>query len=581
MAEAKAEKAPRPPKGTAAALANAPPLSGSVPESPQSPIPPTPDTPIAPPPPTPRVTETQLLEKYKKLEAAMAVATDGAEMLTLFMQRYADDPVGFVKQVLKANPLPWQEEFLQAIQRGERRISIRAGHGVGKSTACSWALIWHMVTRYPQKAVCTAPTAGQLYDALFSEVKRWVNALPDFLKNMFEVFSERIVLKAAPESSFISARTSSAERPEALAGIHSEHVLMIVDEASAVPETIYEAAAGSMSGHSATTVLIGNPTRNSGLFYKTHHALKKIASTPEGEGWLTMHVSCAHPSVARLVSTDFIKQIAATYGEESNAYRVRVLGEFALRDDDVLIPAELVDAAMSRDIMPSPLEPLVYGLDVARFGNDRSVLCKRRGNVVLEFKTWQNLDLMQLVGAVINEATLDALPRDGTGANQRPIYGPTGGNPIDTGPREICIDSIGLGSGVADRLREVQGAIPALQQVAIRDVNVSEAAAMNPNANRLRDDLWLSCRDWLRARACVLPKDDDLRQELVSPTYKFTSTGKLQVEPKDSLKKRGLRSPDIADSLCLTFASNAALVGGRGTRWNTGQPLRRNIRGIV
>lgn len=455
-----------------------------------------------------------------------------------FVGTYGNDPVGFVRNVLKAEPLPWQEEFLKAVAAGERRISVRAGHGVGKSTACAWALLWHMLTRYPQKAVCTAPTAGQLFDALFSEVKRWVNALPGFLKDLVEVFSDRIVLKGAPESSFISARTSSADRPEALAGIHSEHVLIICDEASAIPEQVYESAAGSMSGHSATTILIGNPTRNSGLFFKTHHQLSSE--------WKTMHVSCVSN---RLVSEDFVNQIKATYGEESNAFRVRVLGEFALRDDDTLIAAELVDAAMDRDIALLLTEPLVYGLDVARFGSDRSVLCKRRGNVVLEFKTWQNLDLMQLVGAVVNEAKQD--------------------EKVD----EILVDSIGLGSGVADRLRELGHTV--------RDINVSESAAMNPQANRLRDDLWLSCRDWLRARACKIPKDDQLRQELVAPTYKFTSTGKMQVESKDSLKKRGMRSPDMADALCLTFASSAAQVGGRAPRWIPGQPLKRNIKGIV
>lgn len=461
----------------------------------------------------------------------------GLTIYEQFIARYRDDPVGFVINVLGAKPLPWQVEFLEAVARGERRISIRAGHGVGKSTACSWAIIWHLVTRYPQKTVCTAPTASQLFDALFSEVKHWINRLPEMLRQLFEVTSDRIVLKASPESSFVSARTSSAERPEALAGVHSEHVLLICDEASAIPEPIFESAAGSMSGHAATTVLIGNPTKNSGLFFRTHHALKT--------DWFTMHVSCI--DVPGLVSDDFVKQIAATYGEESNAFRVRVLGEFALRDDDVLIPAELVDAAMLRDITPDVGDPIVYGLDVARFGNDRSVLCKRQGNVVLPFRVWSGLDLMQLVGAVVVEANADR-------------------------PAEICVDSIGLGSGVADRLREM--GLP------VRDVNVAESAALNPQANRLRDDLWMQVRDWLRARACQLPKNDDLRQELVSPTYKFTSTGKLQVEPKESLKKRGMRSPDIADALCLTFAGTAAMVGGKSFRASSG-PLRRNIRGVV
>ena len=454
-----------------------------------------------------------------------------------FIEIYRTRPVEFVEDVLKAKPLPWQKEFLLAIARGERRISVRAGHGVGKSTACSWALIWFMFTRYPQKCVLTAPTAGQLFDALFSEVKRWINALPPFLKDNIDVFSDRIVLKAAPESSFMSARTSSAERPEALAGVHSENVLLICDEASAIPEPVFESAAGSMSGHSATTVLIGNPTRNTGLFFRTHHQLKN--------DWFTMHVSCTDNP---LVAADFIQQIKATYGETSNAFRVRVLGEFAMREDDVLIAAELVDSAMDRDIALNRGEDIIFGVDVARFGDDRTVICKRQGQIVTEIKTWANTDLMETVGRIVHEAETDA-------------------------PAEICVDSIGLGSGVADRLRELG--------FNVRDVNVSESAAMNPQAARLRDDLWLTVRDWLNQRTCKLPKLDDLRAELCSPTYTFTSTGKIKVEGKSELKRRGLRSPDIADALCLTFASNAAMVGGRASKWVAGKSLKRGITGIV
>ncbi|UOF80849.1 terminase large subunit [Caudoviricetes sp.] len=450
---------------------------------------------------------------------------------------YRNDPVLFVKNVLGATPQPWQEDFLRAVARGERRISVRAGHGVGKSTACSWALIWHMVTRFPQKAVVTAPTSAQLFDALYSETKAWINKLPPALKELFEVFSDRIVLKDAPESSFISARTSSAERPEALAGVHSEHVLLVVDEASAVHEAVFEAAAGSMSGHSATTIMISNPTRNSGLFYKTHHVL--------ASDWFRMHVSCLN---SPLVSSDFVRQIKATYGEDSNAYRIRVLGEFALADDDTLIPADLVDSAIERDIVPPEDEEIVYGVDVARYGTDRTALCKRRGNVVLEIKSWGGLDLMQTVGTVVNEAKLD-------------------------NPSEICVDTIGLGSGVADRLREMG--------YNVVDVNVAESSAMNPNANKLRDDLWMSVKDWLATRAVKLPKDETLRQELVAPRYSFTSLGKIVVESKDSMRRRGMRSPDLADALCLTFAGQAAQIGGRALAWKPGKPLKRNIAGIV
>ena len=450
-----------------------------------------------------------------------------------FVAAYRDEPVLFVTEVLGADPLPWQREFLMHVAKGERRISVRAGHGVGKSTACAWLLLWHMFTRMPQKSVCTAPTAGQLFDALFSEVKHWAQKLPEPLRDTIEIFSDRIVQRGAPESSFISARTSSAERPEALAGIHSENVLIIVDEASAVPEPVFEAAAGSMSGHSATSVLIGNPTRNTGLFFKTHHQLSS--------DWQTMHVSCLDN---RLVAKDFIKQIAATYGETSNAYRVRVLGEFALRDDDSLIPADLVDSAMIRDIALDTTQDLIYGVDVARFGSDRTVICKRRGNVVIEFRHWSGEDLMSTVGRIVHEANTDK-------------------------PYEICVDSIGLGGGVADRLRELG--------YNVRDVNVSESNALNQQAAKLRDELWIAAKDWLETRSVKLPKDDELRQELIGPTYSFTSNGKIKVEGKSEMKRRGLRSPDLADSLCLSFASQAAMIGGRGSKWISGQPLQRRV----
>lgn len=466
-----------------------------------------------------------------------------ADGLRDFVTSYRDDPVGFVRVVLGAEPDAWQATVLEWIAAGERRISIRAGHGVGKSSTCAWLLIWHMVVKFPQKSVVTAPTAGQLYDALFSEVKFWINKLPEPIRELFDMTSEKITLRAAPEASFISARTSSTDRPEALAGIHSEHVLLICDEASAIPEAVYESAAGSMSGHSAATVLIGNPTRNSGLFFRTHHQLSNE--------WRTMHVSCVD---SPRVSKDFIEQIKSTYGETSNAYRVRVLGEFAKSEDDTLIPAELVDSAMVRDVAMNPQESLVYGVDVARFGDDRSVLCKRRGQVVTEFKTWQGLDLMQLVGAIVNEAKIEK-------------------------PAEIMIDSIGLGSGVADRLREVFGELKI--PTAVRDVNVSESSAMNPTASKLRDDLWLALKDWLNTRTCKLPKMDDLRQELVAPTFTFSSSGKILVESKASMKKRGMRSPDHADSLCLSLASVSSRVGGRSPRWTPGQALRRNRKGVV
>jgi len=453
------------------------------------------------------------------------------------LDTYADNPVGFVEDVLGVNTLQdWQKKLMMAVARGARRISVRAGHGVGKSALCAFVVIWFMVCRYPQKTIITAPTAGQLFDALFVELKYWINKLPPPIRQLFETYSDRITLKASPEGSFVSARTSSPERPEALAGVHADHVLLICDEASGIPEAVFEAASGSLSSFNATMILIGNPTRLEGLFFRTHHQLKS--------DWHTAHVSCVDNP---LVADDFIRQIADTYGSDSNAYRVRVLGEFPRTGDDNLIPLELVESAMARDVVLDRFVPLRYGVDIARYGSDRTVLCKRKGNVVVEIKWWSASDLMETTGKILHEMVAD-------------------------NPDEVCIDAIGMGAGVADRLRE--------QGYNVRDVNVAETTAVNMQANRLRDDLWLSVRDWLNTRVVKLPKDDELKAELIGPTYSFVSNGKIKVEGKSEMKKRGLRSPDKADALALTFAGEAAYIGGRAPRWTPGKALKRLIQRV-
>lgn len=457
--------------------------------------------------------------------------------------RYAGHCGLFVREILRIEPDVWQDALMAAYDRGDRRISARSAHGVGKSSVVAWISVHHMLFRFPQKTVVTAPSSGQLFDALFAEIKASINKLPEPLKALFNPTTDRIVLKAAPEESFISARTARAETPEALQGVHSEHVLLIADEASGIPEAVYEAAVGSMSGHNATTMLLGNPTRTSGLFYRTHTVLR--------EQWTTFHVSAFD---SKLVSSDFIEQVKQTYGEDSNAYRVRVLGEFPRSDDDTLIALELAEDAQHRDVEASPVAAVVWGLDVARFGNDKSALCKRRGNVVVEpVRRFTKLDTMQLTGIVKAEW-------DASGPRDRPA--------------EILVDSIGIGAGVVDRLRELE--------LPVRGINVSEAPAMTERFANLRAQLWWDTREWLARRDSRLPKDDKLIAELTTPKYKFTSGGKIIVESKDDMKRRGLPSPDGADALVLTFASHAAtaMLGTRGvSNWKV--PIRRGIKGLV
>lgn len=436
-------------------------------------------------------------------------------------------------------PDTWQAEMMTAVAKGHRRISVRSGHGVGKSTAVSWLALWYILTRYHAKIVITAPTSAQLYDALFAEIKRWVREMPEALQTLLEVKAERIELKEMPQENFISARTSRAEQPEALQGIHAEHVMLIADEASGIPEQVFEAAAGSMSGHNATTILLGNPVRSSGFFYETHNRL--------ADEWWTRRVSCVD---SPRVSEAYVKEMASRYGEESNAFRIRVLGEFPRSDDDTVIPMELLELAVQRDVAQTKFAPLVWGLDVARFGSDKSALCKRQGNTVTEpIRIWSNLDLMQLTGAVVAE--WEALQ-----PSERPA--------------EILVDSIGLGAGVVDRLREL--GLPA------RGINVSESPALGHTYRNLRAELWHKAKAWLEKRDCRLPKDERLISELATVRYSFTSNGKIQIESKDEIRKRGLASPDLADAFVLTFASDAA-VASYGVSYTSkwAKPLKRGI----
>ena len=192
-------------------------------------------------------------------------------------------------------------------------------------------------------------------------------------------------------------------------------------------------------------------------------------------------------------------------------------------------------------------------MDVARQGGDSSVLCKRQGPVVHPLTVWRNLDLMQLTGAV--KADYDSTP-----PSKRPI--------------EIIVDSNGFGAGVLDRLREL--GLPA------RGLNVSERAMAKATYLNMRAELWFKAKQWLEGMDVSLPRDDALYAELAAPRYHFTSSGKIQVESKEAMKKRGVRSPDRADALCLALAADFTTMA-YGTSASSGwrAPLKRGIRGVV
>ena len=460
------------------------------------------------------------------------------------MKRYRSDPVLFSREVIGISPDEWQCELLRAVADPEiRRVTCRSGHGVGKSTAVALAAVWHVLMRVPSKTVVTAPTSAQLFDACFAEMKNVAKRLKPPFNDLLEIKSDRIELRSQPETTFISCRTSRQEQPEALAGVHSENVLLLADEASGISPNVFEAASGSMSGHNATTVLTGNPTRNTGFFFDTHNRLR--------DDWYTMHVSCVD---SPRVADDFVEDMKKRYSEDSPAYHVRVLGNFPPSEEDTVIPVALIESAMNNDIKVHEDTPAIWGLDVARQGSDSSVLAKRQGPIIHPLTVWRNLDLMQLTGAV--KAEYDAIDNPA----KRPV--------------EIIVDSNGFGAGVLDRLRELD--LPA------RGLNVSERALQKETYLNLRAELWFKVKSWLEGMDVKLPRDDALWAELAAPRYHFTSSGKMQVESKEAMKKRGVASPDRADAVALCLANvHTTMAYGSSATSSWSKPLRREIRGIV
>jgi hypothetical protein len=216
-------------------------------------------------------------------------------------------------------------------------------------------------------------------------------------------------------------------------------------------------------------------------------------------------------------------------GEDSNFYRVRALGDFPTAEDDVIIPLHMVESAVDRDVAQVDSEE-IWGLDVSRAGVDLCALAKRRGNIMPEpVKTWRSDDAMVSVGKVVNEY------RD---AKKKPI--------------QICVDSIGLGAPVADRLAE--------QGLPVHCVNVSESHSSNDRYLRLRDEMWERARGWFYGRDVKIPRDEHFIGEISLVKWQPTSNGKMKVISKADMKKDMHKSPDRSEAFCFTFMAGGSIL---------------------
>lgn len=425
------------------------------------------------------------------------------------------DPLKWVRAALGVDPTSQQIQGLNAIRKQSAHVSIRSGHGTGKSSFLSWIILWFLSCYIDLKIPCTAPSRHQLHDVLWAELNFWHRQMMNPWKEQIDLSQERAWIVGRKETDFAVARTARKEKPEALQGFHAKNLLFIVDEASGVENEIFEVAQGALSTPGSRQAMAANPTRTSGYFYDSHHKMRN--------NFITLH----WPSTeSPLVSQKYIDDMARKYGTDSNIYRVRVLGDFPKAEPDQLIPLELLEAAASRDFVLG-FGPWVWGLDVAWLGDDRSVLAKRQGNVISEVTEprMQNLDPVQLASWLSDQYE-----------ETRP----------DERPEVINIDTIGIGAGTYAAARQI--GLP------VRGVNVAESPSSKEKFYRLRDELWWTYKEWLESRICKIPDNDDLIGQSSCIKYDpFFAQGVTKIESKKDMRKRGLSSPDHADAVVLTF----------------------------
>lgn len=456
--------------------------------------------------------------------------------------RYSTDPLAFVlyafpwgergELVAHDGPDEWQRRILEEIRDGlltsgsAIQEAVASGHGPGKSALIAWLILWAISTFADTKGVVTANTEVQLRTKTWSEVSKWHRLF--IAKHRFTLTATAIFsVDPAHEKTWrIDAIAWSERNTEAFAGLHNQgkRVVLFFDEASAIPDVIWETSEGALTD--ADTEIIwcafGNPTRNSGRFRECFGRFR--------HRWKLHQIDSR---TAKLTNKAQIAQWVADYGEDSDFVRVRVRGVFPRAGSMQFISSELAEAAMSAErwVDATVFDPLVMGVDVARFGDDSSVIRLRRGrdartNPPIKLRGVDTMTLAAKISEVYAEHHPDA----------------------------IFIDEGGVGGGVVDRCRLLRLPVVGVQfgGKADRPHDTHEGAVAYANK---RAEMYGTMRDWLRG--AMLDNDPELLSDLTGVEYGYRmleGRDAIQLESKSDMKKRGLASPDNSDALCLTFA---------------------------
>jgi len=440
----------------------------------------------------------------------MSLTTKTATLLNIWRK----DPLLAMKQLYGVTPDDQQAAFiLKAVKQG-CRIAVKSAQGAGKTSTLVWLSFYFLLTLDDCRILITSPSANQLHRVFHAEALKWHDKMPTIFKEFFEITQSRISIKgkAFQKADLV---TASAENQENLAGGHSENYIILADEASAIEEPVFDVLQGTLgTGGGGRFIMTANPVRNSGRFYEIFSMQKKI--------WQTLTFDAFNSGQ---INSSWIEEMADFYGVDSDRYKVRVLAQFPRVSEEQFIPTDLVEAAMRRVLTPSMYNgyPKYCGVDVARFGSDSTVFTIRQGPMVLDIAKYDGLDTTE-----VSAYLMDYYHKHK--------------------PEKIFIDAIGIGAGVFDQSKHM--GLPVVEVV------VSTKSSDPKMYFNLRSQLWGELRDWLNNGASLPDDDRKIKAQLCGMTYGFNNRFQIQLANKKDMKKMGLESPDIPDSLSLTFAAN-------------------------
>jgi hypothetical protein len=462
----------------------------------------------------------------------MSGPASSPEFIRFVAETYKDDLTGYRQDILGRKPNPATVEIEKSIV-ANKRTAAGTGHGIGKTALGADAIHWFISTRPHPAIVATANTEAQLVGKLWRELAK-VN---QGAKNgeWFEWKQKTFTMFNDPTAQAV-ALAWSADNPEAFAGTHETHVLGVFDEASAIDRSIFNVFAGAMTTPGARWLLLGNSTRNEGYFFDAVHG--KLKARKPGDLLRGMWNSFVIPSTASpFVDPQWVADMAAQYGEDSDEYRIRVLGLTPRHDAEQYISRDMVTAAMGRHVEMFSRWPLILGCDVGR--GDRSVILPRRGRKVLP-----NVQVFS------GERTTDFVQRI---ANEIRMY-----REEHDLKAQVIIEELGVGVGVVETLEDMGYA----DQVWGVNTGSSASEGSRELYINLRNEMWGEMKDWLEGNV-ELPNMPELLDDLTVIRRKPNANGRLRLETKDEMRRRGVRSPDVGDALALTFAVHFDLLPDR------------------